>query len=243
MKPITKNQGVIIKTRDYKENSKIITILTKDGLLDLILKGVTNINSRTKKYTLLPLHLEFLMADGKIPTFTEGFIINNYTKLKDDLNYSLISMAIIEKINAFVDYVNDVGLFYDFVVKIFDLLNKTKYPLVVLEIFEIKLLYLLGIAPLLNNCFKCLNNENLFLSLDNGCTLCKNCSIITKDDLNEEQTKKFKYLYLIKTNKIDEEFLELINNLNINLNTFIDQYYEKYIDFYSKTKKIIKKVT
>ena len=36
MKPILKNNGVIIKTRDYKDNSKIITILTEEGMVMLL---------------------------------------------------------------------------------------------------------------------------------------------------------------------------------------------------------------
>ncbi len=243
MKPIIKNQGVIIKSKDYKDNSKIITILTKDGLIDVILKGVTSLNSGTKKYTIIPIYVEYLMASSKtISTFTEGYILNNYTNVKSDLNSNFICMSILEKINVFATHIDDMTTFYEFVLKIFDLLNNTKYPNVVLNIFEIKLLYLLGISPVINYCNNCNNTDDLVLSINQGGTICKKCALTLGFDLNINETQLFKYLYLIKINKIDEGFLELINKTRIKLDEFIDKYYEKYIDFYSKTKKIIKKV-
>ena len=57
------------------------------------------------------------------------------------------------------------------------------------------------------------------------------------------QIKIFKYLYLIKLEKIDNQFLSLIANTQIKFDDFIDQYYEKYIDFYSSAKKVLKKIS
>ena len=109
---------------------------------------------------------------------------------------------------------------------------------------EIKLLYLLGIAPTLNGCNKCAKKTNeLFLSINLGGTCCKDCIKDCGYDLDLNETKIFKYLYLIKLENIDEKFLKLIDDTNIDLSHFIDRYYEKYMDFYSKTKKVIKKIS
>ena len=83
MKPILKNNGVIIKTRDYKDNSKIITILTEEGMVDLILRGTNSMSSGNKKYTVTPSFVEFLMSkSNSISTFTEGFILDNFNNIK-----------------------------------------------------------------------------------------------------------------------------------------------------------------
>ena len=243
MKPIIKSQGVIIKTRDYKDNSKIITILTEEGLLDLILRGTSAMNSGNKKYIIPPTYVEYLMSQSStISTFTEGFVLDNFNNIKLDNQKSLISMAIIEKILTFVNYIDNSKQFYEFCLNILKLLDKTSFPKLILNIFEIKLLYLIGIAPTINYCIICNSKDNLLFSINNGGTVCSKCSNQVGFDLNKNETELFKYLYLIRNDKIDESFLKIINDLNINFDELIDKYYEKHIDFHSKTKKIIKKV-
>ena len=78
--------------------------------------------------------------------------------------------------------------------------------------------------------------------------ICKKCMIY--DDfnsnnfiLNNELTKVFKYLYYIKIENVDEEFLKLIFEIEKisgekELNKTIDLYYQEYLDFTSKVKKV-----
>ena len=84
---------------------------------------------------------------------------------------------------------------------------------------------------------------DLMLSITLGGCCCKECSNFIHCELTEEETKIFKYLYLIKLEKIDNQFLSLIANTQIKFDDFIDQYYEKYIDFYSSAKKVLKKIS
>lgn len=244
MKQILKKKGIILKSKDFKENSQIITVLTEEGLTNLILKGTTKMNSGNKKYTIVPVDVDYLFAtSNSISTFTEGYVNNNYNEIKIDNVKSLMAMAITEKVLAFCDNIDNKELFFEFVKETFEQLNNTKYPSVILNIFEIKLLYLLGISPILTKCIKCNNQNDLMLSVDLGGTCCKNCQNFNKVDLTKEETEIFKYLYYIKLEKIDEEFLKTIDNLKIDFTKIIDMYYQKYIDFHSKVKKIIEKVS
>lgn len=61
-------------------------------------------------------------------------------------------------------------------------------------------------------------------------------------DYDANTTKVFKYLYFIKLDKVDEKFLELIDQTKLSFTKLIDSYYEKYIDFSSKVKKVIRSV-
>ena len=163
-------------------------------------------------------------------TFTEGYITNNFINLKLDQNKSLIYLAIVEKILTFTDSIDDKLQMYEFVNKILTLLDQTKYPIVVLYLFEIKLLYLIGIAPILNSCVICHTSSD-------DC-----CMIKYPIDYDANTTKVFKYLYFIKLDKVDEKFLELIDQTKLSFTKLIDSYYEKYIDFSSKVKKVIRSV-
>lgn len=244
MKTLIKKRGIILSSKDFKEDYKILNILTIDGLDHVILKGANKMNSGNKKYTIVPLEVDFLIAEGKnLSTFTEGYITQNFTNLKNVYEKNMIAQVIIEKVLTFTEHVLDHELLYNFVKKIFELLNQYDYHTVILEIFEIKLLYLLGIAPNLEGCCRChKKTTNLLLSINLGGGCCIDCSYFTHCELDEEETQIFKYLYLIKLDKIDDIFLSLIANTHLNFDSFIDKYYEKYLDFRSIAKKILKKI-
>ncbi|MFR7881266.1 MAG: recombination protein O N-terminal domain-containing protein [Christensenellales bacterium] len=53
MKPVIKKRGIILNSKDYKDNFKLLTILTIDGPMHVILKGANKMSSGTKN---IPLH-------------------------------------------------------------------------------------------------------------------------------------------------------------------------------------------
>ena len=243
MKELTKKKGIILTSKDYKENARLLTILTEDGLENAILRGANKINSKNKKFTIIPVEVEYVRTISTLATFTEGYITYNFINLKLDQNKSLIYLAIVEKILAFTDSIDDKSQMYEFVNKILTLLDQTKYPIVVLYLFEIKLLYLIGIAPILNSCVIChTSSDDCGFSLSLGGIICNSCMIKYPIDYDANTTKVFKYLYFIKLDKVDEKFLELIDQTKLSFTKLIDSYYEKYIDFSSKVKKVIRSV-
>lgn len=245
MKKILKTKGVILNSKFHKDNVKLLSILCEDGIHSVLIKGVDKMNSGNRKYTIVPVFVEFMMTDSStLSTFTEGYVLNNYTSIKTDNNKALTAYAMIEKVLTFAEHIDNQKTLFEFVISILNLLEKYDDYTVILNIFEIKLLFLLGIAPNLNRCIKCDSpSDELNLSISLGGCCCKKCSLYNNYELSSEQTKIFKYLYLIKLDKIDQEFLSLIKRTGVNFNNFIDKYYEKHIDFKSKTKKIIEKVS
>ena len=202
-------------------------------------------NSGNKKYTIYPVNVEFLFSDSStLKTFTQGYVAENYTNIKNDFEKTSIYLMIAEKVLSFSDHIDNHELFFNFVTTILEKLNNTLYPKEVLALFEIKLLYLIGIAPIINNCTCCNNtiDEGLFSVKQSG-MVCKKCSSKYETNLNIDESELFKYLYLIKLEKVDEEFLKLVNESGVDFNQVIDKYYEMFIDFKSKTKKILKKVS
>lgn len=244
MKELLKKKGIILNSKDYQENARLLTILTDNGLERVILRGANKINSKNKKFSLAPINLEFVTSNhSPLSTMTEGFIINNYLNCKIDINKQFIYLAIVEKIFSFYEGIDNKSLFYQFVTQILDLLDTTKYPEVILEIFELKLCYLIGIGPNFKCCTKCEKvSSDYSFSLNLSGVICPDCEKHTDVELNKDTTKILKYLYLIKLDKIDEYFLETIDKSGIKLNQFIDKYYQQYIDFRSKAKNIINSI-
>ncbi len=245
MKQIIKHKGLILNSKEYKENGHLLTILTLNGIETFYVKGTNKMNSGTKKYTIVPVNVEFLYAKGNsIQTFTEGYIVNNFTNLKNDQNKINTYLMIVEKVLAFGEHIDNTETFFNFVSYILELLDKTNYPNAVLALFEIKLLYLIGISPIINRCTNCEKPlETGFFNVKQAGFVCDSCVTKYGNDLSVDESTLFKYLYLIKFEKIDEAFLKLITDSKVNFGTTLDKYYEQYIDFKSKTKKILEKVS
>lgn len=244
MKQLQKKKGIVLTSKDYKENARLLTILTTDGLENTILRGANKINSKNKAFSIAPVMIDYVVSGAKpLSTLTEASIINNYTQIKLDVSKSVVVFAIVEKILNFTENIDDKTMFFHFLVTILEKLEMTQYPQIVLNLFEIKLMYLLGIAPILNHCMVCMKpHQNYVLSLKYAGTICESCCKYVEYELNESATRVYQYLYFIKLDKADEKFFNLIHQTQVNLEDWINQYYEKYIDFYSKAKKVIRKV-
>ena len=127
MSQIQKSQGIVIKKSDYKENANIITLLTKEGKLSLIVRGAKKINSVTRNYTNLFSQLDFNATDNlKLNTLTEAITINPFINIYDDVDKLNAGMVILEKINLLTDEIQNTELFYEFVLKMLNLLKIIK---------------------------------------------------------------------------------------------------------------------
>ena len=123
-----------------------------------------------------------------------------------------------------------------------DLIEKYDYFTAATLIFEIKLLYLLGVAPSFNRCPNCGNKAiNGALHVESGGFLCEKCHYLKEVTLNRDDSLVFKTIYVTKLNQIDEELLKTFDSNN-NIANCIDYYYEYHLDFKSRVKEIIKKI-
>jgi DNA repair protein RecO (recombination protein O) len=243
MKKIIKNKGIVIKVQDYLENAVIATILTENGKQSYLIKGAKKINSGTKRFAALLTVLEFNATESTgLSTLTEATIINNNTIIKDDLVRFNYASIILEKLNYFSDQVTDFKLLFEFTLNILNLIEKYDYFTAVTLIFEVKLLYLLGVAPSFNRCPNCGNKAiNGALHVESGGFLCEKCHYLKEVTLSRDDSLIFKTIYVTKINQIDEEFLKSFDSNN-NIIDCIDYYYEYHLDFKSKVKEIIKKI-
>ena len=135
---------------------------------------------------------------------TTGNIISSYVNIKNNIK-SLRSALIISEISYnLIDHINDHLTFYKFLYEILDLLNTGINNEMLEIIFRVKVLYLLGVAPVFNKCVDCNTKEDLvgFSFYDGGmkCALHNtNIYYLYNDDLLSQLSS----LYLQKINKID----------------------------------------
>ncbi len=233
-------EGIIIKTINYKENSKIIYLVTKNGLDSIEVKGANKINGHSHIYANLLSKISYTKNKHY---FQSGKVLDNYTSIRLDISKLECVLKIFELTYALINHFTDFSVFYIFLDEILNLINKNDDYNYYTSIFYIKSLYLLGIAPTLNHCTKCGNTKNLKgFVFNNGGMICKDCISINDTLIDTSITENLIKMYYIKLDELIN-IKDSFNDINYSmLFSFLDRYYETYIGYISKSSKIINKI-
>jgi DNA repair protein RecO (recombination protein O) len=215
-----KLEGIIIKSIDYDESSKIIHLLTKDGIKSILCKGARRIKSRFLASIEIMNKVEVVTTNKKFPILLDVTLLNSYNKIKYDLKtflwYSYI-FELLSKLPLDIDY----NRFYKFFLEI---LNKSDNPMLISEIFQIKVLSLFGVTPEFNKCVVC-GKPYIGFSIKLGGFVCH-------DHLDNnypiEPFLNFKKLYYFD---IYNDDLNKLNDIDlIELFKYITMYYEYHVE-------------
>lgn len=235
-------EGVVISETPFKENSKILNILTIDGIIGVVSKGCKNLKSPLRLISSKLVYAEFTIYynEDRLSTLKEGNIINNFNYIRTEpslIPYStyiyitdLVTQVVKQSTNQ-----NIYKLYISTIKKIEEGLN----PIVMMNILEIKLLDYLGCPIELNACAKCGSNKNIItIDPDIGGYLCSNCH--TNEILYDEKTRKMlRMYYLVDIDSVKE--LKIKDYVIDNINNFLSSYYDRYTGIYIHTKKFLER--
>ena len=231
--------GIILNSKDYKDSSKILDIFTKDyGIIGVIAKGCkslkSNLRSVTDKLTYATFTLYY--KKDKLSILSEASIINNFSNIKKDIEKISYSSYILDLTNQVYKQNNDNSL-YKLLISSLEKINDNFNPLIITNILELKYLEYLGVMPNLSGCVVCGSKNVVTLSSDKGGYLCNKCH--TNEPLTSSKAIKLVRMYtLVDINKISK--LDISSDVVYEVNTFIDDYYDRYTGLYLKSKSFLR---
>ena len=227
---MTVHEGIIIKTMQYQEQSKLVHVLTIDKFTTLLAKGARNIRSKNTSYTQELTKIRFDVAKGRgFDIITTGEVVSNYTKIKNHYQSIQDALSIFEFVYHFHEHVEDYTTLYQFLDSILTKMEEnpsTFYPI----IFQLKLLYLLGVAPTFYYCISCKSKENLIgFVIDSGGMKCTRCLEQLDKVMQGAYLETLSYLYHTKLVNIDILMLQSLENQIPMLEQFIRSYYYNHL--------------
>lgn len=241
MSEIIKTEAIVLSKLNYGDTSLIISLFSEShGKLSAIIKGGRNPKSKMGSIADPLNHLEiiFYKKDTReIQFVSNAALISNHTKIKENLEKSSYSLAIIELIKKLtVDNETNVKLFKG-VIKIFKLIEDEKeIPGILFGRFFIFFLSELGYELPTENCAICenkLNKARITVSYEQG-FLCSDCS-------NEPNTnflanaELLNYFFCLKNNISDKNMsLDLVNKANL----FLERYTKSHIPDFAGIKSL-----
>ena len=91
-------EGIILKEQPYSETSKLLKIITKEGVIDLIAKGSRTLKSElrsvTTKMTYGVFHIHY--KEDKLSTLISVDVIDNLKNIKKDITKISYASFLIE---------------------------------------------------------------------------------------------------------------------------------------------------
>ena len=250
MHALYKTQAIVLKKNIVKESDLIVQLLDIEGKkFDMRVFGVLASNKRSNLLweagTILSLEyydsdLENQKATGKIATFKEGKILNNFknTKIKFDYSQLCILSFLLELSYVCSLYGNNKKLFVLLKGAINEVDNITDSTTILLFLifFETRLLNILGLLGDLEHCSTCGKNiteeKEIFWTKSQVEFHCKNCnSLADKNNVYMNKiittAKNLKYIDYINKIKSVKFYSKYLFNLNQNL-------YEAFLVFTNK---------
>lgn len=172
-------EGIVIRSMDYGEGNKIITLCTEgNGKIGVLVRGAKKVKSRhaaiTQPFTLG--EFAFYRPNHGLGTLNSGEIIESHFSLREDLFLAAYASYACELLDRTLQD-EEVGSFWYTQLKAcLESLASKKDPEVVIALYEMKILQAAGYGPVISNCVSCGRTADTYkISPRLGGSLCPSC--------------------------------------------------------------------
>ncbi|WP_096188363.1 DNA repair protein RecO [Evansella halocellulosilytica] len=240
-----KVEGIIIRTNDYGETNKIITVLTREnGKVALMARGAKRPKSRFASSAQLFMYGMFIyQRSSGIGTLNQADIIDSFKEVRKDLKLTSHAAYIVEMVDRLTeDHKRDPYLF-ELVYQLHVYLNEGVDPDILTRIFETKMLDVAGVRPNFSYCVLCGQTDDAFVfSIRQGGILCNRCKHEDAYHMKVNQA-------VIKLLRLFQQFdLKRLGNISVKKETkaqlkeVLQMYFDEYVGIRLKSKRFLDQI-
>ncbi|WP_342426597.1 DNA repair protein RecO [Paenibacillus sp. FSL L8-0158] len=171
-------EGIVIRSMDYGEGNKIITLCTESGgKAGVLVRGAKKSKSRHAALTQPFTYGEFVFfRNTGLGTLNAGEIIQSHHTLREDITKAAYASYACELLDRVLQEEETGAFWFRQLKACLEALESGKDPLIVMSIYEFKILQAAGYAPQLDACIssgqQCAD-EDMFVSPRLGGVLCR----------------------------------------------------------------------
>ncbi|MEN2765956.1 DNA repair protein RecO [Ornithinibacillus xuwenensis] len=243
---LEKIDGIIIKTRDYGETHKIVTIFSKRlGKFSALARGAKKPKSRMAAVTQPFIYGQFFVYVNKgLSTIQQGEIINSNRLIREDIIKTAYAAYLAELTDKLLDENTPNLEIYTQLANTLEWISEKDDVDIPIMMYELKMFKAGGFAPTVNQCLHCgRKNGPYTFSMVEGGLLCPTCNHLDQEAIRLPDAVA-KLLYIISS-----VGLERIGNISVKegnrllLRNILDAYYERYGGYYLKSKKFLNQLS
>lgn len=240
---LQKCEGIIIRTTDYGETNKVVTMYTREwGKTGAMARGAKKTNSRLAAITQLLTHGYFLIQKGSgLGTLQQGEVISSLKTIREDIFLTAYASYIAELTDKATEDNKPNPFLFELLYQTLDYLNEGIDPEVLMFIYEMKMLNVLGLYPVLDQCSVCGSTDGHFsFSIREGGFICHRC--LDKDPyhfkLSQAAARLLRLFYYFDLARLGN--VSVKKETKEELKKIISAYYEEYSGLSLKSKKFLK---
>ena len=235
-------KGLVLNETNYSDSSKILNVLTSEyGLIGIISKGCRNLKSKlrgaSRKLVYGTFH--FYYKENGLSTLISIDVISDYPKTIMNLENVVYASYLLDLTRQVVKQSKDSNIL-SLIVSALEKIESGLNPSVVTNILELKYLDFLGVSPLVTGCAVCGKTTNIVsLSPTAGGFICKDC-YQNEGYYSDKAIKLLQMYYYVDLEKITK--IDVNSKVNMEINKFLEDYYDRYTGIYLNSKKMLKNV-
>jgi len=239
---VEKYEGIVIKTIDYGESNKIVTIFTREaGKIAGMARGAKKTNSRLAGPTQLFSYGYFMIYGNRgIGALQQAELISSLRAIREDIFKTAYATYIVELIDKATGEKERNPFLFELLHQTLQYINEEYDPDIVTNIFEMKMLNVLGLYPEMNRCAVCGNAEAQFgFSIKENGLICHEC--FEKDPhffpLSQTSVKLLRLFYFFDIHRLGS--ISVKPETKKELKNVISLYYDEYSGLNLKSKRFL----
>ncbi len=235
-------KGLVLNETNYSDSSKILNVLTSEyGLIGIISKGCRNLKSKlrgsSRKLVYGTFH--FYYKENGLSTLISIDVISDYPKTIMNLKKVVYASYLLDLTRQVVKQSKDETIL-PLLCSALDKIESGLRPAVITNILELKYLDFLGVSPIVTGCAVCGKTTNIVsLSPTAGGFICKDC-YQNEGYYSDKAIKLLQMYYYVDLKKITK--IDVNAKVNMEINKFLEDYYDRYTGIYLNSKKMLKNV-
>lgn len=237
--------GIIIKTQDYRETHKIVTVFSeKHGKFTAIAHGAKKTNSRMAAITQPFIYVDFLVYFSRgLSTIQQGEIIHSYRGIRESIEKTTYASYIAELTDKTIPSREPDAYIFNQFKRTLSWISEHQDAMIPIIMYELKVFQRGGFAPIVDHCVLC-NRSNLIkvFSIVEGGLLCQNCQ--SKDlQAFPLSIALIKLLPILANVGLERVGTITVKRENITrLRQILDEYYDRYGGYYLKTRHVLRQL-
>lgn len=194
---IYQTEALILHQQDYAEADRILTLLTPQGKLRAVAKGIRRPTSHRAGHLDLFMRVGLQLAKGRnMDIITQAECLESFTGLSGDVLRFTYACYVCELLDHLAQEEEQRSI-YDLAIETLRRLNEGPELALWVRYFELALLRHTGYQPELFHCLRCGSEITAvvnYLSLDQGGFLCPNCTIPQARQVSVHAQKLLRFL-------------------------------------------------
>ncbi|WP_173916109.1 DNA repair protein RecO [Halobacillus sp. Marseille-Q1614] len=242
---LEKIEGIVLRTRDYGETHKIVTLFTREkGKIGVMARGAKKPKSRMSSITQPFIHGQYLIQIGSgLGLLSQGEMLSSLRVIREDIVKAAYASYLAELTDKLVDEKQPDPFLFEQFLKTLQWIAEDKDSEILAMMYELKIYRKAGFAPKVDACLNCGREEGPFsFSVVEGGLLCFRCK--QRDPqaygLTDPLSRLLRLFLHMDVKRLGQVSMKAENKKK--LRQILDEYYDRYGGYHLKSKKFLKQI-